>query len=1094
MAVVVLFAPSPARADGTADQAEFFETKVRPVLVDSCLSCHGSKKQSGALRLDAREALIEGGESGPAIVPGNPDASLLVQAIRKTHPDIKMPPKGRLAEPAVEAIAAWVKMGAPWPRTTPKTITGSQATSADHWAFRPVKAVPPPPVKDPTWVRTPVDAFILARLEKAGLEPSPAADKRTLLRRLSFDLTGLPPTPQEVENFLADDAPDAYERLVDRLLASPHYGERWGRHWLDIARYADTKGYVFQEERRYPYSYTYRDYVIRSLNEDKPYNAFLVEQIAADRLGPQNDPSSLAALGFLTLGRRFLNVQEDIIDDRIDVVCRGLLGLTVSCARCHDHKFDPVPTDDYYSLYGVFASSVEPAELPELPNSRETSQTSDFRKQLKVKQQVVDDFLKTRRTEIQNDLRARSGLYFRAAFDLGFDPRNPKLDERAKADNLSTNRLRGVINRLKTKLDEVKGQKTPDPVFGPWLAFASLPEAEFSKRAPGITQELAKSEGDASNPVVVKAIADHPPSRMADAASLYAQLFNQAETHWREALKAKPDLKQEESAEWEPIRQVLYAEDGPFTVRDDILPRMLDRKDRNEYNRLVAEVAALRATHPGSPPRAMVLNDKPVPVNPRVFIRGNSGRPGKEVPRQFLGLIAGPDRKPFQDGGGRLDLARAIASDDNPLTARVLVNRLWLQHFGVGLVTTPSDFGLRSDPPSHPELLDWLAAELVRNGWSLKRLHRTIVLSNTYQQVSDNRSDGLAKDPENRLLWKFHRRRLDFEAMRDAVLASTDALDPTMGGRATPIFEAPFPPRRTIYGFIDRQNLEGTYRTFDFASPDTTSPKRHVTTVPQQALFLMNSPFILDQARRLADVSGAGAPEPRERIHRLYARLFGRGPRPEEVALGLEFVAQQESAGSAAPPTVPTWQYGSGRLEEKSGRVEFQPLPHWTGSAWQRSPVLPDPSGSFLHWNAGGGHPDVSGDKLLVLRWTAPRDGAFTASGTLGHEAPQGDGVSARVISSKVGVLGTWVAHHGKTATPVKRIELRKGDVIDFVVDCRTTHDFDVFTWAPVVREVGARVKWDARAEFHGPPPPALSAWEEYAQVLLLTNEFVFVD
>ena len=699
---------------------------------------------------------------------------------------------------------------------------------------------------------------------------------------------------------------------------------------------------------------------------------------------------------------------------------------------------------------------------------------------------------KQRRTEIQNDLRARSGLYFRAAFDLGFEPRNPKLDERAKADNLPTNRLRGVITRLKTRLEEVKN--APDPVLGPWLAFAELPEAEFSRRAPAIVSSLTDSGDSTSNAVVLKALADHPPSRLVDAVDVYAHLFSQAEKHWQDAIKAKPDLPKDENPDWEAIRQVLHADNSPFTIRADALDRMLDRKDRNEYTKLVADVASLRATHPGSPPRAMVLNDKPVPVNPRVFIRGNAGRPGKEVPRQFLKLIAGPDRKPFQDGGGRLDLARAIASDDNPLTARVLVNRVWLQHFGAGLVTTPSDFGLRSDPPSHPELLDWLADDFVRSGWSLKHLHRAIVLSNTYRQSSDNRADGLAQDPENRLVWKFNRRRLDFEAMRDAVLAATDALDPSMGGRSVPIFEAPFPPRRTIYGFIDRQNLEGTYRTFDFASPDTTSPKRHVTTVPQQALFLMNSPFILEPARRLADVSRAVSAEPRERIRGLYVRLFGREPRPDEIELGLDFLSQQESAGAIAPSIVPIWQYGSGRLDEKTGRIAFQPLPHWTGSAWQRSPMLPDPSGSFLQWNAGGGHPDVSADKLLVLRWTAPKDGAFMASGTLGHEAPQGDGVNARAISSKSGVLGTWVAHHGKTSTPIKRLDLKKGDVIDFVVDCRANHDFDQFSWAPNVREAGARVRWDSRAEFHGPPPTALSAWEEYAQVLLLTNEFVFVD
>jgi hypothetical protein len=371
-----------------------------------------------------------------------------------------------------------------------------------------------------------------------------------------------------------------------------------------------------------------------------------------------------------------------------------------------------------------------------------------------------------------------------------------------------------------------------------------------------------------------------------------------------------------------------------------------------------------------------------------------------------------------------------------------------------------------------------------------------IVLSSTYQQTSEDRPDGLAKDPENRMVWRFNRRRLEFEAMRDAVMAASGALDPAMGGRAVPIFEAPFPPKRTIYGFIDRQNLEGTYRTFDFASPDTTSPKRHVTTVPQQALFLMNSPFILDQSRRLSGASEVGSSEPQERIRQLYVRLFAREPGAEEVALGLDFLARQDSAGSTPPPPLSAWQYGFGRVHAKAKelQVDFYAFPHWTGSAWQRGVTLPDSSGSFVHWNAGGGHPGVNSDQAAVLRWTAPRDGAFSVSGTLGHDVKEGDGVEARAISSRSGEVGSWVAHHAKTPTAVKRVELKQGDVIDFVVDCRKNHDFDTFSWTPVVREVGTRTRWDARAEFHGPPPPALSAWEQYAQVLLLANEFVFID
>jgi hypothetical protein len=905
----VPFAEGRARADDpgpmpSPEQVEFFGAKVRPVLAGSCQSCHGAKKQSSGLRLDSREALIQGDENGPAVVPGDPDKSLLIQAVRRTHDDIKMPPKGRLPADAVDALASWVKAGAPWPKPpeggTGKTAAASDDPSATHWAFRPVKPVSVPSVSGRGRVRSPVDAFILARLEKEGLSPSPEADRRTLIRRVTFDLTGLPPTPEEVEAFLRDDAPDAYERLVDRLLASPRYGERWGRHWLDVARYADTKGYVFQEERRYPFAYTYRDYVIRAFNADTPFDRFVVEQLAADRLAgaPGHEPRSLAALGFVTLGRRFLNSQPDIIDDRIDVVCRGLMGLTVACARCHDHKFDPIPTDDYYSLYGVFASSVEPADLPEIPAPVPEDLARDFRAKVAEKQKALDAFVAARRTEIEDDLRAHLGAYLRAAVDLDLNARNPKLDDRARADKLAPGRLRGVIVRWKNALDNTRGQ--PNPVLGPWHAFAALPADGFAARAADLAKTFLSDSGGSNpvNPVLARSFAENPPRSLGDVAERYGTLLAEAAGRWREAEQA--GARALPQAEWDALRAVVTYT-GPLAVNAETLPRMLDRAERNQYNKLNSAVASIKATHPGSPPRAMALADAPRPVEPRVFLRGNPNRPGKPVPRQFLKVIAGPGRKPFGEGSGRLELARAIASADNPLTARVFVNRVWLQHFGKGLVATPSDFGLRSEPPTHPELLDWLADDFVRHGWSVKHLHRRVLLSAAYRQQSLNRPECLARDPENRLVWKFNRRRLEFEAVRDALLAASGSLDPTMGGRAVPIFEAPFPPRRTVYGFIDRQNLEGTYRTFDFASPDASSPRRFVTTVPQQALFQMNSPFVTDQARRLAARPDLNESSPGEHVGQFYRLLFGREPDDRERSLGVAFVDRLERSGTAAP-------------------------------------------------------------------------------------------------------------------------------------------------------------------------------------------------
>ncbi|HEX4591662.1 MAG TPA: DUF1549 and DUF1553 domain-containing protein, partial [Gemmataceae bacterium] len=579
--------------------------------------------------------------------------------------------------------------------------------------------------------RNPIDAFVVAKLREKGLSLSPSADRATFVRRLTFDLHGLPPTPAEIDAYVNDPDPNADAKLVDRLLASPRYGERWGRHWLDVARYADSKGYVFVEERRYPFAFTYRDYVIRSFNEDKPYDRFVLEQLAADKLELGDDKRPLAAMGFLTLGRRFLNNQPDIIDDRIDVTCRGLLGLTVTCARCHDHKFDPIPTKDYYSLYGVFASSVEPKDLPLIETPQRTAALDAFEKELAKRKAEVTAYRKSKQDAVASLSRAMA-------------------------------------------------------ITPPSLGTASLRAATLL--GPNPVEKL-------------------PPEKF---------------------------------------------------------DRLLNRADRDKLRRLIKQVETFQATSPAAPLRAMAMADAPTPVQPHVFLRGNPGNRGPDVPRQFLEVLAGTDRKPFTHGSGRLDLAKAIADPKNPLTARVFVNRVWMLHFGKGLVGTPSDFGMRSDPPTHPELLDYLADRFVQDGWSIKQLHRLILLSDTYRQRSDDRPECVKVDPENRLVWKFNRQRLDLEAMRDGMLAAAGRLDFTIGGPAVDLLAPPFAPRRTVYGFIDRQNLPGLFRTFDFASPDTHAPQRYTTTVPQQALFLMNSPFAVQQAKALAarpDVGGASEPE-----------------------------------------------------------------------------------------------------------------------------------------------------------------------------------------------------------------------------------------
>jgi hypothetical protein len=877
----------------SAEASAFFEAKVRPVLADQCYKCHGPTKQSGGLRLDSRVSILQGGDAGPAVVVGEPDKSPLVLAARHQG-DLKMPPKGKLPEPAVESLSAWVKMGAPWPEGVAPSNGAKDELARKHWSLQPVVDHAPPKVEHSDRVASPVDAFILAKLEAKKLEPSPPADKRTLIRRASFDLTGLPPTPGEVDAFLADEGPDAFAKVVDRLLASPRYGEAWGRHWLDVARYADTKGYVFTEERRYPYSYTYRDYVIRSFNEDKPYDRFVVEQVAADRLPLGEDKRPLAALGFLTVGRRFLNDKNDIIDDRIDVVTRGIMGLSVTCARCHDHKFDPIPTEDYYSLHGVFASSIEPDNLPPLPDAVPEADKAAYEKERQARLDKVAKEKADGKGKLELEMRDNLAAFVEAAFELDFEAsRNSKHDEVARSHKVSPERLRFLARKLAKPFD--KKAEGHDPIFTPWRSFAALPAGEFEPKAAELARKLTTEPDPARpiDPVVAKAFEGDPPKSLAEVAKRYGDLFQRA---------AKAD---DSDAALKPIRDKIAVDGGLWTIPPDALNRVLNRAEREHLQKTEKKVEELDVTHPGSPARAMVMNDAPNPTNPHVFIRGNPGRPGKAVPRRFLrALSPGGEAKPFTDGSGRLELAKAIASPDNPLTVRVMVNRIWHHHFGVGLVATPSDFGVRGEPPTHPELLDFLARRFVESGWSVKATHRLIMLSSTYQQKSDRRDDGFEADPRNQLLWRQNRRRLEFESMRDAVLAVSGKLDLRMGGRPVELFEAKSTSnRRSVYGYVDRYDLDATFRTFDFPSPDISNPMRPVTTVPQQALFLMNSPFLLDQAKALANRADLPPDsEPDARIARLYLELLGRPAEPREVEIGRRFLETRPKAEGDKSP------------------------------------------------------------------------------------------------------------------------------------------------------------------------------------------------
>lgn len=907
MACLLSFSMAILADEPSPEQIEFFEKQVRPLFAQHCNECHGEKKQEAALRLDSRAAFLKGTDSGPVFVAGNPDGSRLLQVIKYSDGDTQMPPKGKLPDEQIAVIRKWIEMGTPWPAETAAVDTSSAVKN--HWAFQPVKRPSIPSEPFAAGLRSPVDSFIAAALAQKQLQMSPPASKYDFIRRATIDLWGVPPTFEQVQDFQLDSSPDAAERLIDRLLASPFYGQRWGRHWLDVARYADSKGYVFTNEPRYPYSYTYRDYVVDALNSDTPFNRFVTEQLAADVLvtdekGPnavnESQDRRLAALGFLTVGRRYLNNPNDIIDDRIDVVSRGLLGLTVGCARCHDHKFDPVPTADYYSLYGIFSSSFEPEDLPIIGTPNDAAAYRAFQAELANREAAVLSYENESIPKLAHEIRDVAGDALQqiarqtpqwAAVPVNFkgknEPRGPVVQ-----------RWRDLLNRTAA---------APHPVLGPWhLLFKVEKPEEFPAAVNKLVESWTANSEEASrvNPLVRQAITEKKPATLQELGRVYGDLFDDIRRQWDEVLKATPDSTQLPDGAAEQVRLTLYGEGSPTNLTLDEARRAFDRDIGNEITNRKRNVEALKVTSPGAPPRAMILRDGQV-NEPVVFIRGNPGRRGKQVPRQFLEIAAGPDRKPFVKGSGRRELAEAIVDPQNPLTSRVITNRIWQNHFGTGLVASTSDFGLRGMTPSHPQLLDWLAAEMAGidtptavnspNVWSIKRLHRLIMDSAVYQQASSENPIARAADPENRLLWRMPRIRLDLEAMRDSLLTVSGRLDDQIGGQPFDGVMAPQTTRRTIYALVNRNDLPGIFRAFDFADIDASAPERPQTTVPQQSLFAMNSLFIQEQARRLAAQCVAAASNDPDRLQLIYHRVFSRPPTEDERRVALQFLVAAQS-------------------------------------------------------------------------------------------------------------------------------------------------------------------------------------------------------
>lgn len=1091
---------------GSPADIEFFESSVRPLLLEACGSCHGATKQWAGLRLDVRAHILAGGDSGPAIVPGDLENSLLISAVRRTG-DYKMPPEKPLSAEQVAILERWVKIGAPWsaPSTNDKTTSDPLKT---HWAFQPISDPAPPATRNPGWCQTPVDSFILAKLTTAGLGPSSQADRASLIRRVTYDLIGLPPTFGEVEAFVNDPDPKAYQKLVEQLLESPQYGEHWGRKWLDLARYSDTRGYFYGwEMSRYAHAPGYRDWVIKAFNADMPYDRFLLLQIAADQVA-SDDPTAQLAMGFLTIGRRFLGNDHDIIDDRIDVVGRTTMGLTFGCARCHDHKYDPIPTADYYSLYGVFHNSVEHLTVG---SSRSSQMGEAFEKDVRAKQEQLNQAVQQKRAAIEKRSRALVAGYLAAQLSLEQYPNIPFSQILGPTDLFPV-----YVERWEEYLRRV--QTTKNPIFVPWHRFAALSKDNFESSAESVLHELRLLGPQEVSPLVMESFST-PPKSMMDVAERYGAFLTTINQEWQTLVAANeasksPAPHELPEPERETIRQVLYGTGSPFTIPDVYLTAIGPYFTTGELIEIWKSQNELESTLLNSNGAAaftlrMIDRQPEFFEEPRIFRRGNPLNKGSDVPRQPPQIIAGSDRQQFQQGSGRLELAQQIASPHNPLTARVWVNRIWQNHFDTGLVPTPSDLGTRAPRPEHLELLDWLARQLMQSGWSTKAIHRQIVLSSTYRQNSFGPDDPVLKhraietDPDNRLYWRKNSHRLTFEELRDSLLVTSGDLDPQRAGQGTPLFaEGDKNHRRTVYGFIDREKLPSVYRVFDFANPDLHVPTRSETTVSQQALFEMNHPFVATRARRLAArVESIANLSPAARVDKLFETTYQRSPTPEERASALHFVATAQLDPLPLPsPEQAAWKYGYGTISETGDGIRnFKPLPYFNGMAWQGSDQWPDPQLGWVRLTADGGHPGNDLNYAAVRRWTAAKDGILTIESDVKHEPAVGKGIRGWIIANQSKVLEQFTLLTSSKQLQLPALSVKAGDTVDFVVDVNGALNSNQYLWTVSIHDTSVTTEpprtWSSTKDFTGTPPsPPLKPWEQLAQVLLLSNEFRFVD
>ncbi|MCA9215399.1 MAG: PSD1 domain-containing protein [Planctomycetales bacterium] len=904
--VAVLLVTGCASESVAADDVDFFERHIRPLFVEHCYECHSEKSVEGGLRLDSRQHAFGGGDRGPSIVAGRPDASLLMRAVSYDDEDLAMPPDGKLSQVEVAQLSKWISDGAAWPddEADPVGTTDSVIALHDHWAFQPLRKGVVPKVDNEQWARNPIDAFVYRRLKQQGLTPSSPSSRYSLIRRAYLDLLGLPPTFEDVRRF--EESPDAewFSTLVTELLSQPEYGERWARHWLDVARYADTKGYVDGGQVRFAFAYTYRDYVIRAMNEDLPYDKFVIDQIAADAVDYKPDQQwRLAGMGFLTVGRRFNHNLHDIIDDQIDVVSRGLLGLSVTCARCHDHKYDPVPTADYYSLYGIFASSFEPqhSDLPFSDKPSDLATHSEYLNELKKRADQYDTEYTKLCQKIQHELRAFAKDYL--VYVIQQSPKHRSSSQ----NDLNTGRtfLRGptaygygAIARWQRFVDS---RTAEDPVFGLWKRMDAVDPAQFMDRLQG---ELASSVNDSLRTAVAAA----NPQSMVDLVRVYGDELERVYVAWTDQKEKNPEAESLPNESDEQLRQVLYGPDSPASMSrfESIDSYHLD--EHTNMRNLAGKVEELSIQTKDAPSRAMILRSRAQPIEPVIFRRGQPNRPGELVPRQIPTVYAAAGATTRPSGNDRLALAHAVVSKRNPLAARVIVNRIWHWHFGQPLVETVSDFGTRGSAPTHPDLLDYLATWLIEHDWSLKQLHLLIMESNTYRQESGLREECAKADPENEFYWRYGPRRVEWEVIRDSLLAVSNQLEKGNSGR--PVELKPDDPNskcRTIYLHLDRQEIPKSARYFDFPSPDFTSPQRPITTVPQQQLFFLNSPFVHEQSSKLAKLVTQIEGTDVEKFVLLHRKVFARDPASSHDETDA-FLSRFSTAIGQASDTEAFWQ------------------------------------------------------------------------------------------------------------------------------------------------------------------------------------------